>query len=80
MLNKEQINEPHNCPCILCNELQRWQAEAGRQGGWKLCFREVCFLNNSHQRTKTNLSVAQGTLSGWQEESRSTYWQLLFFR
>lgn len=34
-------------------------------------FLVVCFLNNHHQRTKTNPSVAQEALSGWQEESRS---------
>lgn len=43
-------------------------------------FLVVCCFNNHHQRTKTDPSVAQGALSRWQEESRSAYRQLLFFR
>lgn len=78
MLNKVQINEPHNCPCIVCNEWQLWQA--WRVDGWKLFFSGSVHFKRLPPENKTNPSAAQGVLSGWQEESRSIYWRLLFFK
>lgn len=79
MLNKEQINELHNVLAfhIMSDSFGR-RKHAGKMDG--CCFSGSVLFKSQHQTTKTNPSVVQGALPGWQEESRSALRPLLFFR